>query len=167
MGNVSSLTGFAYCTFADVPPGVLDGGVAVDVGQQAETEAVAVVGGICEAVHEHAGGGRLERLPDPVVELVVNDGAPVLGFLVGHGLHICTGHTLTGQKNELSTLYMQRHKQTHVLLRLLCADEPGSSDPSRGSAVNPTHCYSSKSSPVARNHNLNKRIGLTGYTCVH
>lgn len=89
-----SLTGFPYCTFADVPPGVLNGGVAVDVGEQAEAESVAVVGGICEAIDEHAGGGRLERLPDTIVELVVNNRAPVLGFLIGHRLHICSGNTL-------------------------------------------------------------------------
>lgn len=72
-----------------MPPGVLNSGVAVDVGEQAEAEPVAVVGGICEAVDEHAGGGRLEGLADAVVELVVNNRAPVLGFLVGHRLHIC------------------------------------------------------------------------------
>lgn len=71
-----------------MPPGVLNGGVAVDVGEQAEAESVAVVGGICEAIDEHAGGGRLERLSDAIVELVVNNRAPVLRFLVGHGLHI-------------------------------------------------------------------------------
>lgn len=64
---------FVYCTFADVPPGVLDGGIAVDVGEQAEAEPVAVVGGIREAVDEHAGGGSLERLADAIVELVINN----------------------------------------------------------------------------------------------
>ena len=85
-------------TFADVPPGVLDGGVAVDIGEQAQAEAVAVVGGVCEAVHQHAGGGRLEGLADAVVELVVHDGAPVFRLLVGHGLNICTGNTHTKGK---------------------------------------------------------------------
>lgn len=46
---------FVYCTFADVPSGVLNGRVAVDVGEQSETESVAVVGGICEAIDEHTG----------------------------------------------------------------------------------------------------------------
>lgn len=100
--------GFVYCTFADVPPGVLNGGVAVDVGEQAKTESVAVVGGICEAIDEHTGRGSLERLSNTIVELVVNNRAPVLGFLIGHGLHICAGNTLTGHKSELSTLYRQR-----------------------------------------------------------
>lgn len=81
-----------------MPPGVLDGGVAVDVGEQAQAESVAVVGGIREAVHEHAGGGRLEGLADAVVELVVNNGAPVLGFLVGHRLHVCAGKHVNGSR---------------------------------------------------------------------
>lgn len=41
-------------TFADVPARVLDGGVAIDVGQQAETEAIFVVGGVREAVYQDA-----------------------------------------------------------------------------------------------------------------
>lgn len=96
-----------------MPPGILNGGVAVDVGEQAEAEAVAVVGGIREAVDEHAGGGRVEGLPDAVVELVVNNGAPVLGFLVGHRLHICTGSTLRGHGGEVSAAQTQTYL-THV-----------------------------------------------------
>lgn len=61
----------AYSTFSYVPPSVLDGGVPVDVGQQAEAEAVLVVGRVREAVHQDAAGRRVECLPDPVVELVV------------------------------------------------------------------------------------------------
>lgn len=92
-----------------MPPGILNGGVAVDVGEQAEAESVAVVGGIREAIDKHAGGGRLEGLPDTVVELVVNNGAPVLGFLVGHGLHICTGSTLRGHRGEVSAEQTQTY----------------------------------------------------------
>lgn len=93
-----------------MPPSILNGGVAVDVGEQAEAESVAVVGGICEAIDKHAGGGRLEGLPDAVVELVINNGAPVLGFLIGHGLHICT---LMGHRGEVSAARMQTYL-THV-----------------------------------------------------
>lgn len=53
--------------FADVPAGVLDGGVAVDVGEQAQAEAVLVVGGVSEAVHEHAGGGGVVGFAHAVV----------------------------------------------------------------------------------------------------
>lgn len=108
-GQASIISGVSL-TFADVPPGVLNGGVAVDVGEQAEAESVAVVGGIREAIDKHAGGGRLEGLADAVVKLVVNNGAPVLGFLIGHGLHICTGSTLTGHGGEGSAA------QTHTYL---------------------------------------------------
>lgn len=93
-----------------MPPGVLDSRVAVDVGEQAEAEAVAVVGGICEAVNEHAGGGSLEGLPNTVVQLVVNNGAPVLGFLIGHRLHICTGNALRGQRREPNSVNTQAQK---------------------------------------------------------
>ncbi len=37
-----------------MPARVFDGGVAVDVGQQAQAEAVLVVGRVCEAVHQDA-----------------------------------------------------------------------------------------------------------------
>lgn len=75
-----------------MPPGVLDGGVAVHIGQQAEAKSIAVVGGICEAIDEDTGGRRLERFSYTIVELVVNNGAPVLGFFIGHRLDIWRGH---------------------------------------------------------------------------
>lgn len=143
-------TGSPYCTFADVPPGVLDGGVAVDVGEQAEAEAVAVVGGIREAVDEHAGGGRLEGLAHAVVELVVNNGAPVLGLLVGHGLHICAGNTLTGRRSERQTQAHLMHIQDSSE-RDSCADKlPGAADASTSSAINLTHLHNYFSRAVPR-----------------
>lgn len=72
-------------TFAYVPARVLDGWVAVDVGKQAEAEAVLVVGRVCEAVNQDAAWWGMESLPHPVVELIVSYGAPVLGFLVANG----------------------------------------------------------------------------------
>ena len=63
---------------------VLDGGVAVDVGQQAQAETVLVVGRVGEAVHQDAPGRGVEGLPDPVVELVVRHRTPVLWLLVAH-----------------------------------------------------------------------------------
>lgn len=77
-------------TFSNMAPGVLNGGVAVYIGQQTQAKAVAVVGGVGKAVHQHAGGGGLERLPHPIIQLIVHNGAPVLGFLIGHRLNICT-----------------------------------------------------------------------------
>lgn len=77
--------GSVQLTFAYVPARVLDGGVAVDVGQQAEAESILVVGWVCEAVHQHTAGRGVERFPHSVVELVVGYGAPVLGLLVADG----------------------------------------------------------------------------------
>lgn len=74
--------------FANVPARVLDGGVAVDVGQQAEAEAVAVVGGVGEAVNDDAVVLRVEDLAHPRVQLVVRDVAPVLRLLVRHRRHV-------------------------------------------------------------------------------
>lgn len=72
-------------TFANVPTCVFDGGVAVDVGQQAEAKAVLVVGWVCEAIHQDAAGGGVESLPHTVVELIVSHRAPVLGFFITYG----------------------------------------------------------------------------------
>lgn len=120
--------GFVYCTFADVPPGVLNSGVAVDVGEQAETESVAVVGGICEAIDEHTGGGRLEGLSNTIVELVVNNRAPVLRFFIRHGLHICAGKH-GNRSQELAEFTVNAVRDT-------CRQAAG-----RGSAVNLTHLH--------------------------
>lgn len=76
-------------TFADVSAGVLDCRVAVDVGQQSEAEAVLVVRGVCEAVHQHAGRRGVISLAHAIVELVVDNGAPVARLLVLYRLHIC------------------------------------------------------------------------------
>lgn len=72
----------ARSTFAYVPARVLDGGVAVDVGKEAQAEAVLVVAGVSEAVHQDAVGGSVESLPHPVVELIVSYRTPVLGLFV-------------------------------------------------------------------------------------
>ena len=69
-------------------PGVLDGGVPVDVREQPETEAVSVVGRVGEAVDDDAGLLRVEGLTDAVVEFVVDDGGPVVRLLVRDWLHV-------------------------------------------------------------------------------
>ena len=72
---------------ADVPPGVLDGRVAVHVGELAEAEPVVVlVAGVGEAVDDDAVAGGVVDLAHPAVELVVGDGGPVERLLEGHGL---------------------------------------------------------------------------------
>lgn len=75
-------------TFAYVPASVLDGGVAVDIGKQTETESVLVIGRVCKAVNQNAAGRGVERLPHPVVELVVSYGAPVLRLFITNRPHI-------------------------------------------------------------------------------
>lgn len=70
-------------------PCVLDGGVPVHIGQEAQTEAVRIVRRICEAIDDDARLGGIERLPDATVQLVVDHGAPVLGFLVRNRMHAC------------------------------------------------------------------------------
>lgn len=134
--------GFVYCTFADVPPGVLNGGVAVHVGEQAKTESVAVVGGICEAIDEHTGRGSLECLSNTIVELVVNNRAPVLRFFIRHGLHICAGKHIN-RLQELAEFTVNAVTDTfNAHSRLYYADKlPGATDASRGSAVNLTHLH--------------------------
>lgn len=70
---------------ADVSARVLDGGVAVDVGELAEAESVVVlVGGVREAVDDDGVVVGVVDLAHPGVQLVVGDGRPVGGFLVGH-----------------------------------------------------------------------------------
>lgn len=75
-------------TFADVSAGVLDRGVAVDIGQQSEAEPVFIVGRISEAVHKHTGWRGLVTLSNAIVKFIVDDGAPVARLLVLHWLQI-------------------------------------------------------------------------------
>ena len=67
--------------------GLLDHGVPVDVGQEAQTEPVPLAG-VSEPVHGDAGLAGVEGLPHPRVELVVGDGAPEGGLAVHHGLRL-------------------------------------------------------------------------------
>lgn len=75
-------------TFADMAPGVLDRGVAVDVGQKAQAKAIFVVGGISEAIHEHTSRGSVVSLTNTVIQLIVHNRAPVTWLLILYRLHI-------------------------------------------------------------------------------
>lgn len=151
-----------------MPPGILNGGVAVNVGEQAKAESVAVVGGIREAIDEHAGGGRLEGLPDAVVELVVNDGAPVLGLLVGHGLHVCTGSTQTGHRGEGSAARTQTYL-THVPDSSGQTHVPKSCQEPDERAVGPIHISVSPEAPPSAAHDsgLDEHIGLAALMYIY
>lgn len=76
-------------TFPDVPPRVFDGGISVNIGEQPEAEAVLVVGRIGETIHQHARGGGMERFAHTIVELIVDNRAPVFRLLIGNRLNIC------------------------------------------------------------------------------
>ena len=73
--------------FPYVAPGLLHHRVPVDVGEEAEAEAVALAR-VREPVHRDAGLGGVEGLAHPGVELVVGDGAPEGGLAVHHRLRL-------------------------------------------------------------------------------
>lgn len=68
----------------------LHGGVAVDVGEQAQAEALGV-GRICKSVHGEGGLGRVEDLSHALVQLVVRDGAPEGRLTVRDRFQVCVG----------------------------------------------------------------------------
>lgn len=70
-----------------MPPGHLNRGVPVDVAEQPQAEALRV-GGVGEAVHRQGRLRGVERLPHPLVQLVVGDGAPEGRLAVGDGLQV-------------------------------------------------------------------------------
>lgn len=63
-------------TFSDVSPCILYGGIAVDVREETQAEAVMVIGWIRETIHDDAGRSSMEGLPHSVVELIVSNGTP-------------------------------------------------------------------------------------------
>ena len=68
-------------------PGHLHSGIAVDIGQEAQTEALRV-GGVREAVHSEGRLWGMECLPHPLVQLIVGYGAPEGRLWIGHRLQI-------------------------------------------------------------------------------
>lgn len=72
-----------------MPPSVFNSGIPIDVGEQPKAETVLVVGRIGEAIHQHARGGGVERFAHAVVELIVDNRAPVFRLLVSNRLDIC------------------------------------------------------------------------------
>lgn len=84
----------------------LYGGVAVDVGQQAQTEALRV-GRVCESIYCEGGLGGVKGLSYTLVQLVVGDGAPEGGLAVCHRLKACVSQVWG----------LDRHQQKYKLLR--------------------------------------------------
>ncbi len=75
-------------TFANVATSVFNSGVAIDVGEQAQAEAVLVVGWVSESINQHAGGGSVVSLSYTIIQLIVHNRAPVTGLLILHRLNI-------------------------------------------------------------------------------
>lgn len=104
-------------TFANVATRVFNSGVAIDVGEQAQAEAVLVVGWVSESINQHAGGGSVVSLSYTIIQLIVHNRAPVTGLLILHWLHIPSGHVLRnhtaaslhGLRPVLSHLFIWRH----------------------------------------------------------
>ena len=71
-------------------PSVFDGGVAVDVRKESETEPLGVVGRIRVSVDDDGRGRCVEHLANAVVQLVVCDQRPVTLVLVSYRLHVYT-----------------------------------------------------------------------------
>ena len=90
-GSVAETLGENFATdvkevhpFPDVTPNVLNGGVPVDVGEQAEAESICRRRRVGVAVDHNVRASGVEGFSDPLVELVVGDGAPVARLLVLH-----------------------------------------------------------------------------------
>jgi len=75
-------------TFANVAAGVFNGGVAIDVREQAQAEAVLVVGWVGESINQNAGGGSVVSLSHTIIQLIVHNRAPMTGLFILHWLHI-------------------------------------------------------------------------------
>lgn len=99
-------------TFANMPPSVLNGGVAVNVWEQPQAKSVLVVWRISEAIHQDAGGRSVERLPDTIIQLIVDNGAPMLWFFVSNCLNICkaTMETLQSKATGIQVQDVKIHK---------------------------------------------------------
>ena len=64
-------------------PGILYGGVSIDIGEKTQAESVIVViRRVGEPVNNDGVVEGMVDLPHPAVQLVVGDAAPVLGLLV-------------------------------------------------------------------------------------
>jgi hypothetical protein len=75
-------------SFSNMSPGVFDSGIPVNVGKQPKAETVLIVGRVSETIHQHACGGGMECLTHAIVELIVDNRAPVFWFLISDCLNI-------------------------------------------------------------------------------
>ena len=71
-----------------MPPCTFYGRIPVYVGDLAQAEAVRVRTGVGETVHDDRGHSSLKYLSNAVVQFVVGDVAPVVGFAVVNRRHV-------------------------------------------------------------------------------
>lgn len=115
----------AKLTFANMPPSVLNGGVAVNIREQPQAKPVLIVWRVSEAIHQDAGGRSMERLPNTIIQLIVDNGAPMLWLFIGNSLNICKATTEMLQSNGagIEAWDVQIHKPADFGQRSL-KDEP-------------------------------------------
>lgn len=75
-------------SFSNVPPRVFNSGIPINVGEQPKAETVLIVGRVGETVHQHTGGGGMERFSHAVIELIIDNRAPVFWLLIRNCLNI-------------------------------------------------------------------------------
>lgn len=83
-----------------MPPGVFNSGIPIDIGEQPKAETVLIVGRVGETVHQHTCGGGVERFAHAVIELIVDNRAPVFWFLISNCLNICEKEKLVVNQGE-------------------------------------------------------------------
>lgn len=83
-----------------MPPRVFNGGIPINVGEQPKAETVLIVGRVGETVHQHTGGGGMERFSHAVIELIVDNRAPVFWLLISNCLNIWKKEKLTVNRGE-------------------------------------------------------------------
>ena len=78
----------AVLTFTNVPTCVLNGWVAVDVRQKPKAESVSIVWRVAESICDNGVVGSMECLTNTIVQLIVDNGTPILWLLISDRLKI-------------------------------------------------------------------------------
>lgn len=85
-----------------MPPGVFNSGIPVNIGEQPKAETVLIVGRISETIHQHTCGGGMESFTHTIVELIVDNRAPVFWFLISNRLNIYRKENIISTKVSAS-----------------------------------------------------------------
>lgn len=81
------------CTFSNMSAGVLNCWIAVDIWQQSEAEAVFIVRRVSETIHKNTSWRGVVGFSYPIVQFIVDNGAPMAWLLILHWLHIWKQNT--------------------------------------------------------------------------